>query len=578
MSRAARREAVLQIDNTAGDGADWAVGYTVYPFKPGAVASAASSGFTATVYEGHNFKPGDKCVINPGTDNTLVSIRGLGSDVTATTLRFTTQPTIAKGDVIFNLEDDTGSSNLDGTSMTIYDGPDRTDAISGNKVVSSSLGEYAYYHTGGSSIWELITDASAAIVGYVIDAFSLDTQSPGTFEAADFATGGSGTSADPWTGWEDQLSSYDTSTMLRVHFARGYFETDQANVFNRKVWLDGEGTNATFIYTTNADGDLFNFNSSSGIFRISNMRLEPKTNALNADKPLLNFVAAESVVIDNVWIDETGVLAANGTAVAIANVDQATVRDLVINGSSSDVWAIGIECGNGITADRGPWAVIGGTMDYVAIGIRSGAGTATGESNISVTGMRFRRTDSSGTEGEVGSSAIQLAGQFAATLVVTGCWFERYERAIELQSFVSVNPVVVTGCTFNEFNQSAEAQIDLGVLWLGSVFSTGNVFRNASAGGTCIDDNSAAALVVASGNAAGAQVTNYYLKSGTNVAFDQFAVVNALRIGVSGLQLEDGITAPGTVSGQAQLYVDTADGDLKVKFGDGFVAVIAADS
>jgi len=40
----------------------------------------------------------------------------------------------------------------------------------------------------------------------------------------------------------------------------------------------------------------------------------------------------------------------------------------------------------------------------------------------------------------------------------------------------------------------------------------------------------------------------------------------------------DGITAPGTVSGRAQIYVDSADGDLKVKFGDGFVRVIAADS
>jgi hypothetical protein len=40
----------------------------------------------------------------------------------------------------------------------------------------------------------------------------------------------------------------------------------------------------------------------------------------------------------------------------------------------------------------------------------------------------------------------------------------------------------------------------------------------------------------------------------------------------------DGITAPSTLSGYAQIYVDTADGDLKVKFGDGTVAVIAADT
>jgi len=40
----------------------------------------------------------------------------------------------------------------------------------------------------------------------------------------------------------------------------------------------------------------------------------------------------------------------------------------------------------------------------------------------------------------------------------------------------------------------------------------------------------------------------------------------------------DGITAPSAIAGQAIVYVDVADGDLKVVFGDGFVATIATDS
>lgn len=44
------------------------------------------------------------------------------------------------------------------------------------------------------------------------------------------------------------------------------------------------------------------------------------------------------------------------------------------------------------------------------------------------------------------------------------------------------------------------------------------------------------------------------------------------------LMLEDGITAPATAAGFAQIYVDTADGDLKVKFGDGTVKVLSADT
>jgi hypothetical protein len=40
----------------------------------------------------------------------------------------------------------------------------------------------------------------------------------------------------------------------------------------------------------------------------------------------------------------------------------------------------------------------------------------------------------------------------------------------------------------------------------------------------------------------------------------------------------DGITAPTTVLGKTFIYVDTADGDLKVKFGDGTVKTIATDT
>lgn len=44
------------------------------------------------------------------------------------------------------------------------------------------------------------------------------------------------------------------------------------------------------------------------------------------------------------------------------------------------------------------------------------------------------------------------------------------------------------------------------------------------------------------------------------------------------LKLKDGITAPDAESGFASIYVDTADGDLKVKFGDGTTKVLAADT
>jgi len=47
---------------------------------------------------------------------------------------------------------------------------------------------------------------------------------------------------------------------------------------------------------------------------------------------------------------------------------------------------------------------------------------------------------------------------------------------------------------------------------------------------------------------------------------------------VAKLLITDGIGAPSTVTGFAQIYVDSADGDLKVQFGDGVVKTIVVDT
>jgi len=42
--------------------------------------------------------------------------------------------------------------------------------------------------------------------------------------------------------------------------------------------------------------------------------------------------------------------------------------------------------------------------------------------------------------------------------------------------------------------------------------------------------------------------------------------------------ITDGVTAPSSFPTIAQIYVDSADGDLKVKFADGVVKTLAADT
>jgi hypothetical protein len=44
------------------------------------------------------------------------------------------------------------------------------------------------------------------------------------------------------------------------------------------------------------------------------------------------------------------------------------------------------------------------------------------------------------------------------------------------------------------------------------------------------------------------------------------------------LQVTDGVTAPAAVTGVGQIYIDTADGDLKVIFGDGVIKTIVVDT
>jgi len=50
------------------------------------------------------------------------------------------------------------------------------------------------------------------------------------------------------------------------------------------------------------------------------------------------------------------------------------------------------------------------------------------------------------------------------------------------------------------------------------------------------------------------------------------------RVFSGSMILTDGVTAPTTLAGNAQIYVDAADGDLKIIFGDGTVKTIVTDT
>lgn len=61
------------------------------------------------------------------------------------------------------------------------------------------------------------------------------------------------------------------------------------------------------------------------------------------------------------------------------------------------------------------------------------------------------------------------------------------------------------------------------------------------------------------------------------ITLDGVVVVNQ-GMAANYIAITDGITTPSTVAGLGQIYIDTADGDLKIKFGDGTVKTIVVDT
>lgn len=77
----------------------------------------------------------------------------------------------------------------------------------------------------------------------------------------------------------------------------------------------------------------------------------------------------------------------------------------------------------------------------------------------------------------------------------------------------------------------------------------------------------------------GGSPSNHVAHIGQSVfpANEQNGTIRGGRVFTESISLVDGATVPAATPGKAFLYVDTSDGDLKIKFGNGTVRVIATD-
>lgn len=88
-------------------------------------------------------------------------------------------------------------------------------------------------------------------------------------------------------------------------------------------------------------------------------------------------------------------------------------------------------------------------------------------------------------------------------------------------------------------------------------------------------------LTARGGTALGERADMHFQVANASMSLEDALVIDRDRnveVTAGALDIKDGITAPATRSGFARIYVDTSDGDLKVKFGDGTVKTIVVDT
>ena len=159
------------------------------------------------------------------------------------------------------------------------------------------------------------------------------------------------------------------------------------------------------------------------------------------------------------------------------------------------------------------------------------------------------RTDANGA----GTEAISIARDGTTPTVFT--------MTLEYGTFIVSGDGTTQTLALNASSAADDTSIDL-------KRNSTTYARVATVGtaGNVVNDSDVGDLVVRTNGGAIRLTTN----SGTST--NVFVSAN------NALALRDGQTAPATIAGLAQIYVDTADGDLKVRFGDGTIKTIVVDT
>ena len=287
---------------------DFGSSYYVTAYEVGAQVTSGSSGTTATVRAGHGFAANDKFIV--GTDATKYNTV---TAVTSTTLTITAM-SLSAGDLLVNLGQDTGISTPNYVQsvpgLTVYTDMDYSNVAANNTVQSDANGRYRYYHKGISR-WELVRSSLTVPIALYTDT------GPSTVSAEaytrymnEFATGGAGTSASPWTGWDPYfVEGY------AIKFPAGFYSATTASmpitITNAvtQTSITGDGSGTSIITITGGTGQFRVYGSGAGtrvLFGMVIKGLTIRAGINNTSTGLFSFENADGQCsVDDIFVDAT---------------------------------------------------------------------------------------------------------------------------------------------------------------------------------------------------------------------------------------------------------------------------------
>lgn len=358
-----------------------------------------------------------------------------------------------------------------------------------------------------------------------------------------------------------------------VKFPAGVMKIGAALTLYSGVILEGEGSQATTVSYTGAAQALVQATPGTRIYGVGLRGIkfsDAGTGTIGLDLNSVSTGVFEDLIVDG-FTTAVSLTGTNGYCVynRFTNVTAAnSTTGFVIGGTGSNSNTF-MACRANVCTTG--WNITDSNQNQL-IGCQLEGGT-TGVSITSTTPsladrntIAFCRFESNTTNINITSSNVRETA-LIANHAVSGSSTDSGQRTLALEPFGTSG--------LNWAVQSA------------ALSSLNGHFRfvrssNAHIGGNTGDATPTPALVIADTVTGTGNPITLQLETGR--ASGSF--VKGVRAGTTyfeayasgSLGIADGITAPATVAGMAQLYVDTADGDLKVKFGDGTVKTIVVDT